>query len=97
MPTVEHVERRIFEVEGFDVRLRYSGPGPTRGRDVRGDRRNLPSYGYRRAARGTDTVAAWVQGRFAKQYPGFAVDVLDVHRRPVHGQTRLESVRATYR
>ncbi len=96
MATVRFTEGRIAAVEGFVVHFRYEGPARARGPDVRGDRRNVPAYPYRRAAAGNMTVAAWVEGRFRQAYPGFAVDVLDGRGRRASGHTLLKTVRATY-
>ncbi|MDQ1519610.1 MAG: hypothetical protein QOI55_683 [Actinomycetota bacterium] len=96
MATVRHAEKTIFDVEGFKVRLLYSEPGRKRGRDVRGDREDVPAYRYERAARDDFTVAAWIQKRFSRSYPGFDVEVLDRSGHPVHGRTKLATVRQTY-
>jgi hypothetical protein len=96
MATVRFAEGRIAAVEGFVVHFRYEGPAKAKGRDVRGDRRNVPTYPYRRAAPGETTVAAWAGGRFRKAYPGFGVDVLDGRGQRATGQTLLRTVRATY-
>ncbi|MFN2507107.1 MAG: hypothetical protein ABR540_23330 [Acidimicrobiales bacterium] len=97
MPTAAFVENKIAAIEGFAVRIRFAGPGRTKGRDVRGDRMDLPSYGYKRAASSAITVAAWIQNRFEPTFPGYAVDVLDGNERPVSGRTLLSTVRASYR
>jgi hypothetical protein len=94
--TVKHVERTIRAVEGFRVRLLYSVPGRKRGKDVRGDREEIPAYTYARAARDDFTVAAWAHKRFARSYPGFDVEVLDGSGRPAHGRTKLATVRRSY-
>lgn len=96
MPTAAFVEKKIAAIEHFAVRIRYAGPGRTKGRDVRGDRMDLPTYGYRRAASSSITVAAWIQTRFEPSFPGYAVDVLDGNEREVSGRTLLSTVRATY-
>jgi hypothetical protein len=96
MPTVEFVEHQIRRREGFAVRFRYSGPGPTKGRNVRGDRMHVPSYPYGVRRRDSDTVAGWIDGRFRPTYAGFDVDVLDAWGEPVHGRTLLRTVRAAY-
>ena len=57
MATVRFAEGRIAAVEGFVVHFRYEGPARMKGKDVRGDRTNVPSYPYRRAAPGETTVA----------------------------------------
>ena len=96
MPTVSFVERRIFSVEGFRVRIRHSGPGRQPGKDVRSDRADAPSYTFTRAAPADMTVAWWVDHRFTPLYPGWTVDVLDAGGVPVHGGTHLSTVRASY-
>ena len=96
MPTVSFVERRIFGVEGFRVRIRHSGPGRQPGKDVRSDRADAPNYPFERAAPSAWTVAGWIERRFTSRYPGWTVDVLDAHAVPVHGGTHLSTVRDTY-
>lgn len=97
MPTAAFAENKIAAIEGFAVRLRFAGPGRTKGRDVRGDRTDVPTYGYRRAASSSITVAAWIQTRFEPTFPGYAVDVLDGNERVVSGRTLLSTVRASYK
>ena len=46
MATMEFTERKIAAVERFVVLIRYEGPAKLKGRDVRGDKRNVPSYPY---------------------------------------------------
>lgn len=72
MPTVRQVEARIEQVEGFRVRFLHPD-----GRDVRGDHGNVPQYGYKRAAVGSSTVREWKDVRFAPNYSGWEVEVLD--------------------
>lgn len=96
MPTVAFTESKIAAIERFAVRLRFAGPGRSKGRDIRSDRTNVPSYPYRRAASSSITVAAWIQARFEPTFPGYAVDVLDGTGRAVSGRTQLSTVRATY-
>ena len=91
MPLVRNVEKKIWDVEGFQVNLLS-----TTGRNLRGDKRDLPQYPFTRKASGDMTVGEWKTGRFAPNYPGFDVDVLDVVNMPVTGQTKLKSVRNTY-
>ena len=91
MPTVRSVERSIAEVERFRVAILHPD-----GRDVRSDREHVPSYPFRRAAASTMTVRGWIDTRFLERYAGFKVVVLDGHGEPVHGGTRLSTVRASY-
>jgi hypothetical protein len=92
MPTFGRVESKIRRIEGFLVSIQ----DPER-RDVRSDRQGLPSWPYERAAKDSWTVARWKRERFKALYPGFEVDVLDVRHHPLRGQTRLGTVRGTYK
>ena len=92
MATVASVERRVRSVEGFRVAIRHLD-----GRNVRGDRTNMPTYMFRRAMSDTANVKAWREGRFRPRYPGFEVDVLRRDGSRAHGGTLLATVRAEYR
>jgi len=89
--TIANVERKIRRVEGFDVRILH-----LRGADVRGDRMGLPQYPFRHAADSDFTVERWKETRFRPSFPGFEVDVLDGRGRPVQGNMKLSTVRASY-
>ena len=91
MSTVVNVERKIRRVEGFRVRVLH-----LHGADVRGDRMGLPQYAYQHAADNGITVERWKETRFRPSFPGFEVDVLDRRGRSVQGNTKLNTVRATY-
>ena len=92
MPKVKRVEKQIWDLEGFAVTIRYED-----GRDVRGDRKGLPSYSHlERAAKNSMTVAQWKDQRFRDRYPGFDVDVLDGDGEAAHGGTLLGTVRDSY-
>jgi hypothetical protein len=91
MPKVGRVELSICKLEGFLVQIKYHD-----GANVRSDREGIPSWPYDRAARDSWTVSDWKQNRFAKTYPGFAVDVLDGDRNVAAGQMHLENVRDSY-
>ena len=93
MASVERVEKSIQKIERFRVRILYSTPGPAKGRNVRGDRTNVKTYRYQRAAPSDWTVNEWIEKRFEAEYPGFAVDVLNDDDTVVHGRKRLRSVR----
>ena len=92
MPTVENVENKIAKIETFEVRIKRESDG----RDVRGDRDNLPTFKRQRAMKGFTTVAHWRRVRFDSMYPGFDVDVLYADGTIAAGQTRLTTVRDTY-
>ncbi len=91
MATVRQVEARIEQIEGFRVRLLHPS-----GRDVRGDRANVPQYGYARAAAGSITVRRWMDLRFTPSYSGWHVDVLDANGGRAHGRALLSTVRDSY-
>jgi len=92
VPKNEFNEKKISAIEGFAVKFLHAA-----GRDVRSDKKNLPSYVYRRKAPGTQTVAAWIAGRFSKSYPGYKVVVFDGNGKKVHGKTLLSTLRDTYK
>jgi hypothetical protein len=92
MTSVARVERKIRRVEGFAVRILHLN-----GADVRGDKAGLPQYGYHRAAEKDITVNTWKLKRFQPSYPGFRVDVVDARGNSVQGNTKLDTVRASYR
>ncbi|WP_363796818.1 hypothetical protein ABU614_16315 [Lysobacter firmicutimachus] len=90
MPKIKAVEKRIWDVEGFDVQFHQNG------KDVRGDKQGVPQYGYERAAKNDMTVSEWRDTRFHNSYPGYQVEVLDGDGAFVHGGTKLGTVRDTY-
>ncbi len=91
MAYVKNVEKRIWDIEGFDVAIKHLG-----GRNVRSDKMGMPMYPYDRAAKNDMSVAQWIDTRFRPNYPGFDVVVLDAYGGAVHGKTRLGRVRDTY-
>lgn len=92
MATMKQVEQRIFEVEGFRVRILHGRDQ----RDVRSDKSNVKQYAYKRALKHSKNVAAWREDRFAKHYPGYAVEVLSADGRKAHGRRKLANVRDSY-
>jgi hypothetical protein len=92
LPQLDRVERKIRRVEGFAVRILWPSQ-----RDVRSDKTGVPSYAFERAAKDDFTVTAWKNQRFCPSYPGYDVEVLDNVGRTVAGNTKLETVRKTYR
>lgn len=91
MSRVKNVEKRMWDVEGFAVRILHPD-----GTDVRGDRMGLPQYPYQRAAENDITVETWKATRFRPSYPGFEVDVVDGDGTSVQGNTKLRTVRESY-
>ena len=91
MAKIGAIERRIGNVEQFNVRIRHLD-----GRNVRSDMDNIPQYHFERAARDAMTVADWIEQRFRPSFPGFGVQVLDGNGEVAHGNTLLENVRDSY-
>ena len=91
MPKVMNVEKKIRDVEEFDVIMRDGN-----GKDLRGDKKNLPQYSYFNRLKGEKTVSQWINSRFNKIYPGLKVSVLDGDGCEVPGQTKLSTLRASY-
>jgi hypothetical protein len=56
----------------------------------------VTQYSYERALKGPKNVHERRETRFAKQYPGFEVEVLDAAGHTAHGRTLLTTVRDTY-
>lgn len=96
MATVKFTEGKIAAIEGFAIRFRHAGPGTGRLRDVRGDKVIKATYDFARRAKGNQTVASWIETRFAKKFPGYVVEVLDAAGKKVHGGTLLSTVRKSY-
>lgn len=93
MPLVRTVERKIRNVEGFDIKfLHLLG----KKRDVRGDRRSMPGYPFMKALKGSKTVSAWKRQRLLPNYPGFDCEVLGPDGIPISGQTKLTTLRDKY-
>ena len=92
MPILKTVQRKIHEVEGFEVRFTDRRTG----RDIHDNLKGVPEYAYKRMAKNIWTVGGWKRLRFGKSYPGFDVDVLYASGKNCPGQTRLATVRDTY-
>lgn len=92
MPKIKNVEKRIWEVEGFDVRI-MSEDGQL---DVRGDKDCPIQYPYERATSDDATVSEWKTNRFKKTFANYEVQVLKADNNPVSGQTKIGTVRDSY-
>jgi hypothetical protein len=90
MPKVKNVEKKVWDIEGYDIQIKSNG------KDLRGDKSGLPQYTGERASRNNWTVAKWKNKKFANQYPGYDVDVLDGNGNVVDGHTTLGTVRDSY-
>ncbi len=92
MPQVNTIQKKIRKVEGFDVTIKKAD-----GSELRSNYRLKTDYDYKRGAEGKRTVAWWKKTRFAKKFPGFAVEVLLGDGSVVaSGGRRLKGIRASY-
>ena len=91
MPQLKNVERKIANVENFEVTIRDA-----EGRNIRGDKGGLPTYPYQLAAKHDFTVAQWRESRFKQVYPGLEVTVWMADGNEAHGGVRLATVRDSY-
>ncbi len=88
---VKNAEKRIWDVEGFDVRIMKDG------RDARSDGPIDGAYKFERQAKNDMTVIGWKTGRFKQlSFPNLDVEVLDADGNPAHGATKLGTVRDSY-
>ncbi|MNW27556.1 hypothetical protein D3C74_43540 [compost metagenome] len=90
MPKVKNVEKRIWDIEGFDVTFKNNG------RDLRGDKGGITQYPHERRSWDSWSVSDWKKKKFSQAYPGYDVEVLNGDGEPVTGQTKLSTVRESY-
>ena len=92
MPKVKNIEKKIWDIEGFDVRILHPD-----GRDVRDDFSGLlQKYRYEKCGENGMTVESWKTSRFKSIYPGFDVTVLDGDGNECHGNMLLANVKDSY-
>ena len=89
MPFVKNVEKKIYDVEGFEVTIRRDG------KDVRGDASLPTQYAGLRMTKNAASVSDF-RDKFQRQYPGYNVDVLKGDGSKAPGQMKLSTVRDTY-
>ncbi|HEX5512439.1 MAG TPA: hypothetical protein VFX41_12050 [Actinomycetales bacterium] len=91
LPRVDNIERRIAEIEGFEVRILRNGANAYGNLE-------LPVHYRRYEKRAADnfTVAEWKDVRFRPIFAGFDVQVLNGAGKAVPGQTTLRTVRQSY-
>ena len=89
MPLVKNIEKRIFNIEGFEVNILYNG------KNVRGDASLPTQYYAERMTRNSFSVSDFRE-KFQNQYPGYSIEVLRADGKKVSGQTKLSTVRDTY-
>jgi hypothetical protein len=90
MPKVKTVEKKIWDVEGFDVNFKQNG------KNIRGDKQGMPQYRYERCAKNDMTVKKFIEARINPNYPGYDIEILDGQGNPFSGQTKLGTVRDCY-
>lgn len=90
MPLVKNVEKKIWDVQGFDVRFKTPD-----GKDVRGDKKDMPQYQRVKMSKNDSTVSEFKRN-IKKQYPGYDIDVLMGDGAPANGNTKLGTVRDSY-
>lgn len=89
MPLVKNVEKKIYDIEGFEAVIMYGG------KNVRGDA-NLPTqYAAQRMTKNAASVNDFKE-KFKKQFAGYDVSVLKSDGSKATGQTKLSTVRDTY-
>ena len=89
MPLVKNVEKRIYDVEGFEVTIIRDG------KNVRSDASLPTQYEAERMTRNSFSVSDFRE-KFQHQYAGYSVDVLKGDGTKASGQTKLATVRDTY-
>lgn len=89
MPKEKNVEKRIFDIEEFEVVILRNG------RDVRSDASLPTQYAAQRKTRNSCSVSDF-KNKFQMQYPGYDIDVLKADGTKASGQTDLSTVRDTY-
>ncbi len=90
MTKVKNVEKRVWDVEGFDIRIKNNG------KDLRSDKSGLKQYEGNKASRNAWTVSEWKKKKFEYQFPGYEADVLDGNGEVARGNTTLGTVRDSY-
>lgn len=90
MPKVEAIEKRISNIENFDVIIRGQD-----GKDLRSDMVLPKQYQAERMTRNSHSVNQW-KNKFKEQYPGYEVDVLNGQGNKARGNMKLSNVRDSY-
>ncbi len=90
MPKVKIVEKRIFDIEEFDVKIKTLD-----GKDLRSDMSLPKQYSAERKSKNNFSVNDW-KNKFKTQFPGLDVDVLKGDGSKASGQMKLGNLRDTY-
>lgn len=89
MPRAAFIERTIWNIEGFQVKIMQNGI------DVRGDKGIPAQYIAERMSKNSFTVGEW-KAKFQRQFPGYDVVVLNGDGSVARGNVKLSTVRDTY-
>jgi hypothetical protein len=89
MTLVKTVEKRIREIEGFDVQFIHSG------KNVRSDADIPTQYAAKKMSKNSYTVNDYKM-KLQKQYPGYDFSILKSDGEKASGQTKLSTIRDTY-
>lgn len=89
MPLVKNIEKKIYDVEGFEVTIRHDG------KDVRGDATLPTQFAGQRMTKNSASVSDF-RNKFQRQYAGYNVDILKGDGSKAPGQMKLSTVRDTY-
>lgn len=89
MPRVDFIERTIWNIEGFQVRIMQNG------QDVRGDKYIPVQYSAEKMSKNSFTVGDW-KLKFQRQFPGYDVVVLNGNGTIARGNVKLSTVRDSY-
>lgn len=89
MPKLSFVEKRIFEIEGFQVDFL------DKGKNLRDDKQFPKQYEAERMSKNSFTVSDF-KDKLGKQFPGYEFNVLLGNGRRASGQMKLSTVRDTY-
>jgi len=89
MPQVKYVERTIFLLEGFEVRIFKNG------KDARSELQLPVNYVGERATKNSATVSAF-KNKFKKQFAGYDIEVYNNLGEKQRGNVLLSTVRDTY-
>ncbi len=89
MPKLSFVEKRIFEIEGFQVDFKQNG------KNIRDDKQIPKQYEAERMTRNSFSVNDF-KSKVEKQFPGYEIDVYFADGKKASGQTKLSTVRDSY-
>lgn len=86
-----NVAKRIFDIEGFEVRIKDE-----KGNELNPDDTLPVMYPLGKMSKNNWRVSEWQTNKFARYFPNHKVDVLDVQGNVVRRYTILGTVRDTY-